>query len=229
MCGRFTLRTPSPELAEIFVVDGRPNLAARYNIAPSQDILVARAVDEAGGREFAMLRWGLVPHWARDAAIGSRMINARAETLAEKPSFRDAYRRRRCLVAADGYYEWQKAPDGTKQPYHIRFDNDAPFAIAGLWDSWRAPDGETLETCTLITTEACRALAPIHHRMPVILPPDAYDAWLDPRSSSPDALGALLRPLGSDDLAAHAVGLRVNNARHDDIDCLEPVTGDMLL
>ena len=229
MCGRFTLRTPPPVLAEIFAVDARPNLAARYNIAPSQDILVVRAIGDAGAREFAMLRWGLVPHWARDAAIGNRMINARAETVAEKPSFRDAYRHRRCLVAADGFYEWQKAPNGTKQPYHIRFDDDAPFAIAGLWERWRAADGETLETCTLITTEANRALEPIHHRMPVILQPAAYDAWLDARSASPDALGALLRPYPSDDLAAHAVGPRVNNARHDDIACLEPAIGGMLL
>ena len=154
------------------------------------------------------------------------MINARAETVAEKPSFRDAYRTQRCLVAADGFFEWQKVPDGTRQPYHIRFADDAPFAIAGLWESWRAPDGETLESCTLITTEANRTLAPIHHRMPVILPAEAYDGWLDVRSQPPDAL---LRPYPADDLAAFAVGPRVNNARHDDAACLESAVGGLLL
>ena len=229
MCGRFTLRTPATDLAEIFAVDARPNLAARYNIAPSQDILVVRAGSgPSPAREFAMPRWGLVPHWAKDPAIGSRMINARAESLAEKPSFRDAYRRRRCLVAADGFYEWRKAPDGGKQPYHIRLADDAPFAIAGLWESWRAVDGETLETCALITTEANRAVAPIHHRMPVILPPAAYQYWLDP-NSSPDALGELLRPYADDDLVALAVASRVNSARHDDAACLEAAVGELLL
>ena len=228
MCGRFTLRTPAADLAEIFAVDARPNLAARYNIAPGQDILVVRAGSgEGAAREFAMPRWGLVPHWAKDPARAARMINARAESLAEKPSFRDAYRRRRCLVAADGFYEWRKAPDGGKQPYHIRLTDGAPFAIAGLWESWSAPGAETLETCALITTEANRAVEPIHHRMPVILPPGAYQCWLDPRSS-PDALGELLRPYADDDLTAHAVGLRVNSARHDDAACLEPAIGGLL-
>ena len=228
MCGRFTLRTPAADLAEIFAVDARPNLAARYNIAPSQDILVVRATGGGGGREFAMLRWGLVPHWAKDPAMGGRMINARAETLAEKPSFRAAYRSRRCLVAADGFYEWRKAPDGTKQPYHIRLADEAPFAIAGLWESWRAAGAETLETCALITTEANRTVEPIHHRMPVILPPGAYQCWLDAQSS-PDALGALLRPYPPDDLVAFAVASRVNNVRHDDAACLDAVESGLLL
>ncbi len=229
MCGRFTLRTPASELAEIFEVEARPNLAARYNIAPSQDILVTRAAGGEGAkREFAMLRWGLVPHWAKDPAIGNRMINARAETVADKPSFRDSYRRRRCLVPADGFYEWRKSPDGAKQPYHIRLSGDAPFAIAGLWDSWRAPDGDFLETCSLITTEANSIIEPIHHRMPVILPRDAYHRWLDGQST-PDALGALLRPYPSDDLAAFAVSPWVNNARHDDEACLESADSGMLL
>ena len=226
MCGRFTLRTPAADLAEEFEVDERPNLAARYNIAPSQDILVVRAAREGGGREFAMPRWGLVPAWAKDPALGGRMINARAETLADKPSFREAYRARRCLVVADGFYEWQKAPDGAKLPHHIRFADNAPFAIAGLWESWRAADGETLETCALITTEANQDLAPIHHRMPAILPSQAYDAWLDVRSQPP---ASLLRPYPLGELTAHPVGPRVNSARHDDAACLEEVTSGMLL
>ena len=229
MCGRFTLRTAATDLAEILGVDERPNLAARYNIAPGQDVLVVRASPGDGGeREFATPRWGLAPSWAKDPAMGARMINARAETLAEKPSFREAFRRRRCLVAADGFYEWQKAPDGSRQPFHIRFDGDAPFAIAGLWETWRAPSGETLETCALITTDANRTLEPIHHRMPAILPPEAYGVWLDGRSSG-DVLSALLRPYPPGDLTAHAVGPRVNDARHDDAACLEPAARGMLL
>jgi putative SOS response-associated peptidase YedK len=226
MCGRFTLRTPAADLAEEFEVDERPNLAARYNIAPSQDILVVRAAREGGGREFAMPRWGLVPAWAKDPALGGRMINARAETLADKPSFREAYRARRCLVVADGFYEWQKAPDGAKLPHHIRLGDSAPFAIAGLWETWRGPDGESLETCALITTEANQDLAPIHHRMPAILPSQAYDAWLDVRSQPP---ASLLRPYPLGELTAHPVGPRVNSARHDDAACLEEVTSGMLL
>ena len=229
MCGRFTLRTPVAELAEIFEAAARPDLAARYNIAPGQDILVARAAAGGdGGREFAMLRWGLVPHWAKDPAMAARLINARAETVAEKPSFRDSYRRRRCLVPADGFYEWRKRPDGATQPYHLHLNDDAPFAIAGLWDSWRAPDGDALETCALITTEANRILEPIHHRMPVILPRDAYQSWLD-EHSSPDMLEALLRPYGPDDLEAVSVSPRVNNAGHDDASCLDEVESGLLL
>ncbi|MFP6729835.1 MAG: SOS response-associated peptidase [Alphaproteobacteria bacterium] len=226
MCGRFTLRTPAADLAGEFDVDERPNLAARYNIAPSQDILVVRAAGEGGDRAFAMLRWGLVPHWAKDPAMGSRMINARAETVSEKPSFRSAYRARRCLVIADGFYEWQKAPDGAKLPHHIRFADNAPFAIAGLWESWRAADGETLETCALITTEANQELEPIHHRMPAILPRHGYDAWLNSGAQPPDDL---LQPYPAGALAAHAVGPRVNSARHDDAACLEPAISGMLL
>ena len=220
MCGRFTLRTPAHRLAEAFGVDALPNLAPRYNIAPTQDVVAIRHAD--AGRELAMLRWGLIPGWAKDPAIGSRMINARAETVAEKPSFRAAFRQRRCLVAADGFYEWQKAAEGPKQPYYIRLESDAPFAIAGLWERWRDPAGETVESCTLITTEANAALAPIHPRMPVILAPADYDAWLDPRPASPDALHDLLRPYPGAEMAVIPIGRHVNNVRNDDPGCIEP-------
>lgn len=229
MCGRFTLRTPADILAEMFTIDERPNLAARFNIAPGQDILAVRQSGGDGARGYANLRWGLTPPWAKDGADSRRMINARAETLADKPSFREAFRHRRCLIPADGYYEWQKAPDGTTQPFHIRRDDGAPFAMAGLWESRQMPDGETLESCVLITTAANRALEPIHHRMPAILPVDAYDAWLDEQSGIGHDLSALLRPYPHDDLAAHAVGPHVNNARHDDAACLEPAVSRMLL
>ena len=225
MCGRFTLRTTAYKIAEAFGVEVRANLAARYNIAPSQDIAAVRAApgsDGGGGRELVMRRWGLVPQWARDAAIGNRMINARAETVAEKPAFRAAFRQRRCLIVADGFYEWRKAPDGAKQPYFIARADDAPFAFAGLWERWQLPGAEPLETCAIITTDANQTLAPIHHRMPVILAANDHDAWLDPEAPSAEALTALLRPAPADAVTAQAVGRYVNNARNDDPACIEP-------
>ena len=228
MCGRFTLRTPAYKLAEAFGVEVRVNLAARYNIAPSQDIAALRAAGDSG-RELAMLRWGLVPSWAKDPAMGSRMINARAETVAEKPAFRAAFRQRRCLVLADGFYEWQKTPDGSKQPYLMARPDGEVFTMAGLWERWQPPGGEPLETCAIITTEANGTLAPIHHRMPVIVAPGDRDAWLDPAPPSAEALSALLRPAPDDDLAPLAVDRHVNNARHDDPACIEPAPSGLLL
>ena len=222
MCGRFTLRTPAHRLAEAFGVDALPNLAPRYNIAPTQDVVAIRHADD--GRELTMLRWGLIPGWAKDPAIGARMINARAETVAEKPSFRAAFRQRRCLIAADGFYEWRttaEAPKAPKQPYYIRLESDAPFAIAGLWERWRDPAGATIESCTLITTEANAVLAPIHHRMPVILAPADYDAWLEPRPASAAALHDLLRPYPGAAMTAIPIGRHVNNVRNDDPACIE--------
>ena len=222
MCGRFTLRTPAHRLAEAFGVDALPNLAPRYNIAPTQDVVAIRHADD--GRELTMLRWGLIPGWAKDPAIGARMINARAETVAEKPSFRAAFRQRRCLVAADGFYEWRKtaeAPKAPKQPYYIRLASGEPFAIAGLWERWRDPAGETVESCTLITTEANPELASIHHRMPVILAPADYDAWLEPHPASAAALHDLLRPYPGAEMVAFPIGRHVNNVRNDDPACIE--------
>lgn len=222
MCGRFTLRTPAHRLAEAFGVDALPNLAPRYNIAPTQDVVAIRHADD--GRELTMLRWGLIPSWAKDPAIGARMINARAETVAEKPSFRAAFRQRRCLVVADGFYEWRKtadAPKAPKQPYYIRLASGDAFAIAGLWERWRDPAGETVESCTLITTEANRELAPIHHRMPVIVSPADYDAWLEPHPASAEALHALLRPYPGAEMTAFPIGRHVNNVRNDDPACIE--------
>ena len=224
MCGRFTLRTPAHRLAQAFGVDTLPNLRPRYNIAPTQDIVAVRRTDDR--RDLAMLRWGLIPGWAKDATIGSRLINARAETVAEKPSFRAAFRQRRCLIAADGFYEWQKAGDGPKQPYFIRLKSDEPFAFAGLWERWRDPAGETVESCTLITTEANETLAPIHPRMPVILPTDAYDGWLDHAVDGAEALLDLLRPYPGGEMIAVPITRRVNNVRNDDAACIEPAAVD---
>jgi putative SOS response-associated peptidase YedK len=201
------------------------NVPVRYNVAPTQDVPAVRPA-KAGGRELAMLRWGLIPAWAKDEDIGARLINARGETAAELPSFRAAFRRRRCLVAADGFYEWRKAGKGPKQPFLVELADGRPFAFAGLWERWdKAPDGRPLETCTIITTRANELLAPIHDRMPVILPPADYDAWLDVEGTGVEAAKALLRPYPAAAMAAHPVSPRVNNARNDDAACLARLPG----
>jgi len=228
MCGRFTLRAPAHELAAAFGVDARANLAPRYNIAPTQPVAVVRAAASAGeppARAFALLRWGLIPAWARDPSIGARMINALAETLAEKPAFRAAFRARRCLVLADGFYEWQKpARDegrgAAKQPWFIHRADDAPFAFAGLWERWTGPNGAAIESCAIVTTEANARRAPIHDRMPVIVPPKAHGAWLDCRHGAPERAAALLRPAPDDALVAHRVSRRVNSPANDDSACV---------
>jgi putative SOS response-associated peptidase YedK len=185
-------------------------------------VAVVRELED-GERRLDLLRWGLIPSWAKDPAVGARTINARAETVAEKPSFRAAFRRRRCLVLADGYYEWRKE-GSKKQPYYIRMRDEAPFAFAGLWEYWSpGDDAETLETCTLITTEANELTRAIHDRMPVILPPDAYEVWLDPELDDRPRLLSLLRPYESQALIADPVSTHVNNPKHDDPECVQVV------
>jgi len=169
------------------------------------------------------LRWGLIPSWASDPAIGNRMINARAETAPDKPAFRAAFRRRRCLVAADGFYEWQRSGRG-KQPYFFRTRDDRLFAFAGLWESWEGADHLAIESCTILTTEAGEPVLPIHDRMPVILAPGDYDRWLDPAVQRPDALRPLLRPYPPEAMMGSAVGPHVNNPIHDDPRCIEPIS-----
>ena len=228
MCGRFTQRLSWAELHELMDLIGAPlNLQPRYNIAPSQDVAVLRAT--ANGRRLSMLRWGLIPAWAKDPAIGHKLINARAETAAEKPSFRTAFRHRRCLIPADGFYEWQRRT-GTRQPWLFTLRNGAPFAFAALWERWTVPDGavlsgslsqrspgDTVETCTILTTAANDAVAPIHGRMPVILPPDAYGPWL-----SGDDIP--LAPYPAHDMTAHPVSTHVNRPANDDPRCVEAIS-----
>ncbi len=222
MCGRYTLTTPLEGLREVFLFEGAPNLAPRYNIAPTQEVPAVRLGPEDGGRRLVSLRWGLIPSWAKEASIGSRMINARAESVAEKPAFRTAFRQRRCLIPADGFYEWQARPSGPKQPYHIARAAGGPFAFAGLWERWSERGGEEpVESFTIVTTEANRRLAAIHHRMPVILAPADHAAWLDPASGI-DALQALLRPAPEEAFVATPVSTRVNAVRHDDPSLVEP-------
>ena len=218
MCGRYTQLLTWQELVELYRLTDvvAPNLPARYNIAPTQAVPVVR--QETGGRRLAQLRWGLVPAWAKDLKIGAQMINARAETVAEKPAFRAAFRQRRCLVPASGFYEWQKGPAG-KQPYYVTLA-DGPMTFAGLWEAWRAPEGETVESFSIVTTEANAAITAIHHRMPVILKPGDFDAWLDPAGEARQ-LQALLRPYPAAATRARPVSTRVNSVRNDDAACIE--------
>jgi len=218
MCGRYTLATPVNVLVEQFEIDEYPSsITSSYNIAPTQEVPAVIAEEEK--RKLEMLRWGLVPAWADDPGIGNRMINARSETVAEKPSFRQAFKQRRCLVLSDGFYEWQQTSDG-KQPYYIHMKDGSPFAFAGLWESWR--NGEEIRSCTIITTEANELVGEIHNRMPVILPAGDYDLWLDPELEEREALTSLLGPYPSGDMEAYPVSRRVNRPSNNTPECIEP-------
>lgn len=223
MCGRFTLKTPVAEIAEIFGVEGgrEIDLPARYNIAPTQPVAVVRSTGEEGARELALLRWGLLPGWVKDPEDWPTLINARAETLDRKPAFEDAFRFRRCLVPADGFYEWRRER-GVKQPYYVRGADERPLAFAGLWERWTGSD-EAVESCTIVTTDANPLLAPLHDRMPAILDADAQARWMDPHLRSPEALGELLRPFPPERLLAYPVGRAVNKADADGPVCIEPL------
>jgi len=217
MCGRYVLASPGELIAEHFALSEVPAYPPRYNIAPTMDALVVRETP-AGERAAVMLRWGLVPAWAKDPAIGSRMFNARAEGVADKPAFRAAFRRRRCLVPADGFYEWQPVAGGRKQPYFIRLASGAPLALAGLWEQWRGPDGDAIATFTIVTTAANEGMRAFHDRMPVLVAPADHDEWL----SSPNP-SALLAPWAGEPFEIRPVSTRVNSARNDSPDLLERV------
>ncbi len=228
MCGRYSLTTPMEAVRQLFDFPERPNLAARVKIAPSQEVAAVRLGEEGAGqgsgagRHFVWLRWGLVPSWAKEPGIGNRMINARAETLAEKPAFRAAFRRRRCLIPADGFYEW-KTEQGRKQPYRIALASGAPFAFAGLWERWEGAGGDgAIESCTIVTTEANERLRAIHHRMPVILAPEAYGPWLDPETPGAQAQ-ALLGPAPSEWFTAYRVSPKINSPANDDPALIAPL------
>jgi putative SOS response-associated peptidase YedK len=218
MCGRYTLRTPVDTLAEQFDLDEYPSsLTASYNIAPTQE--VATVVEEDDKRKLEMFHWGLIPSWAKEPQIGNRMINARAETVHEKPSFRSAFKARRCLILADGFYEWQKADNG-KQPFYIHMKDGSPFAFAGLWETWK--NGEELRSCAIITTDANDLMNAIHHRMPVVLHPDNYGVWLDPDFDEKDSLKDLLKPFPSEEMEAYMVSRRVNKPSNNEPSVVEP-------
>ena len=213
---------PDQRLVEQFDLPGIPDLKPRYNIAPTQPVAVVRVPTAGAAREMVLLHWGLIPFWAQDPEIGARMINARAETAAEKPAFRHAFRRRRCLVIADGFYEWQKL-DGTKQPHFIRLRDPKPFAFAGLWERWEGPDASVIESVTLLTTEPNALLGEIHNRMPVILHPKDYGLWLDPGIQQPEKVQPLLTAYPAEEMEAFPVSRRVNSPDNDDARCIEPL------
>lgn len=218
MCGRFFLDRIADELVETYGLDAASPIEPRYNIAPSQPIAVVRAGE--GKRELAMLRWGLIPSWADDPKIGSRLVNARSETAADKPAFRSAYRHRRCLVPASGYYEWTRIDAKTKRPACIRMRDDALFAMAGLWERWEGA-GETIESVTILTTAPNELVGQVHDRMPVILPLAAQERWLD-RLAEPGELVELCRPYPAGLMRWHEVSRWVNNVTNDGPRCCEP-------
>jgi len=217
MCGRYALTSPPEVIAQRFNLLWVPEFSARYNVAPTQMIPVVRETEQ--GRALALLKWGLIPFWAKDPSMGVKLINARAETLAIKPAFRSAYRRRHCLIPADAFYEW-KPIAGRKQPYCIRMADQAPFAMAGLWEHWVDPSGQTVESCTIITTDANALVVELHERMPVILAQGDYGAWLN--AGDPNAQH-LLKPFPPEQMSAYPVTLRVNNVKNDDAACIAPL------
>jgi putative SOS response-associated peptidase YedK len=222
MCGRFSLGADAATLAAQFDLFEAPAWTPRYNIAPTQEVLVVVRDPGRAEREARRYRWGLIPSWAKDPAIGNQLINAQAETAATKPAFRAAFRKRRCLILADGFYEWKKA-DRHKQPFRIRLSDGRPFAFAGLWERWEGADGGAITSCTILTTTPNDLLRPLHHRMAVILPPGDFDLWLDPGIQEVERLQPLLRPYPSQQMTAFPVSHRVNNPAHDDPECIEPV------
>lgn len=221
MCGRYTITSPPDAVREHFGYAEHPNFPPRYNIAPTQPVPVVRLVD--GERHFALVRWGLIPSWARELEDIPLLINARGETAAGKPSFRSAMKRRRCLFPADGFYEWAKTAKGRKQPYCVRLRGGGLFAMAGLWEQWTGPEGEEIESATIMTTAANGLLAPIHDRMPAVLAPEDYDAWLDAEAVSAEDASALLAPAPEQMLEAFPISERVNRVANDDASILEPV------
>ena len=219
MCGRFTMYSSRDELARLFGfdTDDVPDQLPRYNIAPTQLVAVVRLDD--GQRVMKPLRWGLIPSWARDEKIGNALINARSETAAEKPAFRAAFKKRRCLIPTTGFYEWVATGGNKKQPLHIRLIDGQPFALAGLWERWTDAEGAVVESCTILTTTANDLMRPFHDRMPVILAPADYETWLDPQTPV-EALQALLRPYPAEGMVAVPVGAYVSNPRHEGPQCL---------
>lgn len=222
MCGRFTLTVDPGQLQENFPwLEIQGDFIPRYNVAPSQPVAV---VPNDGSRRLDFYIWGMIPSWAKDPKIGSRMINARAETLAEKPAFRGPFRYKRCLILADGFYEWCQDPDSrSKTPIYICLRSKKPFAFAGLWDLWHSPDGSEIKSCTIITTEPNSLVAQIHNRMPAILKPDAYEIWLDPQMKDTNRLSTVISPYPAEEMVAYPVSRTVNDPQNDTPECILPV------
>lgn len=220
MCGRFSFTEPDGVIGRFNIAQVEAELRPRYNIAPSQPVPVV--IRQGGVNSLLMFRWGLIPYWAKDASIGNQLINARAETLEQKPSFRKSLEQRRCLILADGFYEWKKE-GRSKKPFRITLQNGEAFAFAGLWDSWLSPTGETINSCTIITTTPNRLMEPIHNRMPVILPQEMESIWLDGNMKGAD-VKPLLSPFPAELMVAYEVGPLVNSPQNDSPDCMTPVS-----
>jgi putative SOS response-associated peptidase YedK len=221
MCGRFTRKENMKHVAELLGLPIPPPLAPRYNIAPSQLVACVRTNPDTSEREWVELKWGLVPSWSKDPSVGHKLINARSETVDEKPSFRKAFKQQRCLILADGFYEW-KREGKTKQPYYISLKDNRLFAFAGLWERWEKED-PAIESCSLITIHANNLMEPIHHRMPVILPEQVYASWLDPKLKNTVYLSGLLEPYKAEEMDAYPVSTMVNNPRNDLPECMAPL------
>jgi len=219
MCGRYAVTTAPEAMRALFRYLEQPNFPPRYNVAPTQPVAIVRMVE--GEREFALVRWGLIPAWVKDPRGFSLLINARGESVLDKPAFRNAMKRRRCLFPADGFYEWKREGD-RKQPYFVRLKSGQPMALAGLWETWSGPNGEELETAAIVTTAASRSIAHIHDRMPVVVAPEAFDFWLDPNVDAQTA-AAVIAPAPDAALEAYEVSSAVNRTANDSPDLLEPL------
>jgi putative SOS response-associated peptidase YedK len=228
MCGRYTLSSPTDDIALLFELPELPPVMPRYNLAPTQEAAVVRVPAPGAPRQLVPLRWGLIPYWAKEASIGNRMINARAESVAEKPAYKWSFKKKRCLIPADGFYEWKKEGK-TKQPYLIHRQDGKPFAFAGLWSTWVDREhGNTtpVETFTILTTDANDLMRPLHDRMPVIIDPENFDLWLDPKMEDTEKLQPLLVPHASEGFEAFLVSRNVNSPAHDAADCIERLVTD---
>ena len=223
MCGRYRLTAKERYLRDHFGLDEDPPWPPRWNIAPTQQVAIIRQHPTQPRRIFSHVRWGLIPYWAKDPSSGMKTINAMSETAAEKPAFRDALRFRRCLIPADGFYEWKRLRATEKQPYQFQMVDGSPFAFAGLWERWRGPDKEILETCTILTTTPNALVSQVHNRMPVIVGRNDYDLWLDPGIKDPNRVAECLRPFDADLMKKYAVSVRVNRPDNDDEECAREV------
>jgi len=228
MCGRYRLTAKERYLAEHFGIDDVEDVqwTPRYNIAPTQQVVVIRQDRDQPKRTISLMRWGLIPYWAQDPSFGNRTINAMAETASEKPAFREAMRKRRCLVPADGFFEWKKLSSKRKQPYNIGMLDDSVFAFAGLWDRWRSSSGELVESCSILTTDANSLTRDIHDRMPVILRPEDYDHWLDPGITDPEQVQELLHPFDPRLMKKYPLSSAVSNVNNDGPECVQEVPAD---
>ncbi len=222
MCGRFTMTLTLQEVAEIIKITEEIDMNPRYNIAPIQDVPVIVNEEQNGQKHLKMFQWGLIPYWSKDPAIGNKMINARAETIDTKTSFKHCFQRQRCLILADGFYEW-KREGKSKIPYRFMLDDRRLFGFAGIWDTWKSPDGQAINTCSIITTSPNQLMSSFHDRMPVILEQDKEETWLDPSRNDTEYLKALLVPYPTELMKAYRVSSFVNSPKYDTIECIQPI------